>query len=136
MSFVEGSFSEPLGCVVRAMRVSGFKAHSSVLVIGSGISGILHIKLARALGASHITAVDVNEKRLEQAKEFGADLRSWRMRISGRSSLRVPGGLADFVAICAGADGAIATALKCVDRGGAILFFAPKSRDYLSDAAL
>ncbi len=126
MSFIEGSFSEPLGCVVRGMRVSGFKAGLSVLVIGSGISGILHIKLARALGASHITAVDVNEKRLEQAKEFGADLALMASEDIKEALIKSPGGLADFVAICAGADSAITTALGCVDRGGSILFFAPK----------
>ncbi|MBE9532246.1 MAG: alcohol dehydrogenase catalytic domain-containing protein [Proteobacteria bacterium] len=126
MSFVEGSFSEPLGCVVRGMRVSGFKAGESVLVIGSGISGILHIKLARALGASFITAVDVNEKRLEQAKEFGADLALMANEDIKEALIKSPGGLADFVAICAGADSAITTALNCVDRGGKILFFAPK----------
>ena len=127
MSFVEGSFSEPLGCVVRAMRVSGFREGSSVLVIGSGISGILHIKLARALGASHITAVDVNEGRLKQAKEFGADLAFMAGEDIRAKLLESHGGLADFVAICAGADSAITTALNCVDRGGAILFFAPKA---------
>jgi L-iditol 2-dehydrogenase len=129
MSFVEGSFSEPLGCVVRGMRVAGFKEGSSVLVIGSGISGVLHIKLARALGASHITAVDVNEGRLKEAREFGADLVLMAGEDIRAKLLESPEGLADFVAICAGADGAITTALKCVDRGGAILFFAPKEPD-------
>lgn len=126
MSFIEGSFSEPLGCVVRAMRVAGFRDGSSVLVIGSGISGILHIKLARAHGASHITAVDINKKRLAAAKEFGADLVLMAGEDIRAKLLKSPGGLADFVVICAGADGAIDTALKCVDRAGTILFFAPK----------
>ncbi len=126
MSFVEGSFSEPLGCVVRAMRVAGFRDGSSVLVIGSGISGILHIKLARALGASHIIAVDINKKRLEAAIEFGADLALMAGEDIRAKLLKSPGGLADFVIICAGADEAIETALKSVDRGGTILFFAPK----------
>jgi L-iditol 2-dehydrogenase len=129
MSFIEGSFSEPLGCVVRGMRVAGFREGSSVLVIGSGISGILHIKLARALGASHITAVDVNEGRLEQAKEFGADLALMASEDIRAKLLETKEGLADFVAICAGADSAITTALNCVDRGGTILFFAPKEPD-------
>lgn len=126
MSFIEGSFSEPLGCVVRAMRMAGFTEGSSVLVIGSGISGILHIKLARALGASHITAVDINEGRLQAAKMSGADLTLLANEDIRAKLLETPAGLADFVAICAGADQAISTALKCVDRGGAILFFAPK----------
>jgi L-iditol 2-dehydrogenase len=126
MSFVEGSFSEPLGCVVRAQRVAGFQEGSSVLVIGSGISGILHIKLARALGASHITAVDISEARLELAKNSGADLTLLASEDIKAKLEETKAGLADLVVICAGADSAIETGLKCVDRGGSIIFFAPK----------
>ena len=47
MTFDEGSFIEPLACVVRAQRFAGMTAGQTVLVIGSGISGLLHIQLAR-----------------------------------------------------------------------------------------
>ncbi len=126
MSFVEGSFSEPLGCVLRGMERAGFKAGQSVLVLGSGISGILHIKLALALGAGPITATDINPYRIEAAKKAGADL-----VLDAREDIKAAmtakdGRLADLVVLCAGSDSAIKTAFDCVERGGAIIFFAPK----------
>ena len=45
MTFDEGSFIEPLACVVRAQRFAGVGLGQTVLVIGSGISGLLHIQL-------------------------------------------------------------------------------------------
>ena len=53
MTFDEGSFIEPLACVVRAQRFARMTAGQTVLVIGSGISGLLHIQLARGRGADH-----------------------------------------------------------------------------------
>ncbi|MBI5233594.1 MAG: alcohol dehydrogenase catalytic domain-containing protein [Deltaproteobacteria bacterium] len=129
MSFEEGSFSEPLGCVVRGFRVSGFGPGKTVLVAGSGISGALHIKLARALGAGAIFATDINDFRLDMAKGFGADY-----TINGKHNIpsiikeRNNGRLADFVAICTAADRAIEQALSSVERGGTVLFFAPKEQ--------
>ncbi|HAS17671.1 MAG TPA: alcohol dehydrogenase, partial [Nitrospiraceae bacterium] len=49
VSYEDGSFVEPLACVFRGQRLAGLKPGSSVLVIGSGISGLLHIQLAQAL---------------------------------------------------------------------------------------
>ncbi|MFQ5560292.1 MAG: alcohol dehydrogenase catalytic domain-containing protein, partial [Nitrospinota bacterium] len=69
----EGTFVEPLGCVIRGLRVAGFKAGQRVLIIGSGISGLLHINLLKMLGAGRVIAVDVNDGRLKAAKKFGAD---------------------------------------------------------------
>ncbi|MCP5013749.1 MAG: zinc-binding dehydrogenase, partial [Ketobacter sp.] len=45
----------------------------TVVVLGSGISGLLQIMLARATGAGIIIATDINPERLEFAKKFGAD---------------------------------------------------------------
>jgi L-iditol 2-dehydrogenase len=60
VSFEEATFVEPLACVYRGQRIAGMKAGKSVLVIGSGISGLLHIQLARTLGAAMVGAVDRN----------------------------------------------------------------------------
>lgn len=73
MSFEDGTFSEPLGCVVRGLRAATMEAGKSVLVIGSGMAGLLQIKLAKALGAGKIIATDINDYRLNAAKRFGAD---------------------------------------------------------------
>ncbi len=127
MTFEEGSFSEPLGCVVRGMKRSGFSPGKSVLVIGSGISGILHIKLAKALGAGKIVASDINQHRLDAAIKAGADLAVPATDDVAEAVKDANGGAkADFVAICAGADAAIKTGLASVERGGTVIFFAPK----------
>ena len=68
----EGSFVEPLGCVVRAQVRAGVRPGSTVLVMGSGISGLLHIRLALALGAGRVFATDVSAYRLDWARTSGA----------------------------------------------------------------
>jgi len=73
MSYEEGSFVEPLGCVVRSIRKTRPIEDHTVLVLGSGLAGLLHIKFARALGARKIYAVDTNDRRLEVALRCGAD---------------------------------------------------------------
>jgi len=130
VTFDEGSFIEPLACVVRAQRFGGVTAGQTVLVIGSGISGLLHIQLARARGAARIIATDISDYRLNAAKQFGADA-----AIHGAedvpTSLRElnENRLADLVIVCTGAMPAIQQAIKSIDRGGTLLFFAPTAAE-------
>jgi L-iditol 2-dehydrogenase len=120
MSYEEGSFVEPLGCVVRSMRKASPIAGRSVLVMGSGLAGLLHIKMARALGASSIVAVDTNEHRLRAAEQAGAN-----QACDAGESLPT----CDRVFICTGSPAAAVKALECVSRGGHILFFAAAGPD-------
>jgi L-iditol 2-dehydrogenase len=126
MTFDEGSFIEPLACVARAQRFAGIGAGQTVLVIGSGISGLLHIQLARARGAERIIATDVSEFRLNAAKQFGADSVIHGSENVPEKLLELNGGRrADRVVVCAGALPAAQQATRSVDRGGTLLFFAP-----------
>lgn len=125
VSYDEGSFIEPLACVVRGQRLMGLKPGQSVLVMGSGISGLIHIQMAKALGAGTIMAVDINDFRLKAAIQFGADV-----VFHGKEDIPYcvkeanNGGLVDHVILCTAAMTAITHSLKSVDRGGGILFFA------------
>ena len=125
ISYEEGTFIEPLACVVRGQRLAALKPGQSVLVIGSGISGLIHINLARALGAGRIIAADITDYRLNAAKRFGADA-----VINAKEDIRAgllkvnENRLADLVIVCAGALSASTIALKCVERGGTVLYFA------------
>ena len=125
VSFEEGTFIEPLGCVVRGERLAKLKAGQTVLILGSGISGLLHLLLARHLGAGKIITTDVNKYRLKMAKDLGADA-SLNAKDDILKSLRKinNGKLADLVIVCTGAFSAFKQALQCVDRGGTVLFFA------------
>ena len=125
VTFEEGSFVEPLACVLRGQRIAGVRPDQTVAVLGSGISGILHIALARAAGVKRIIATDIYEYRLEKAEVFGAtDIFHARDDISEQIRQVNDGRGADVVIVCAGALSAMEQALDCVDRGGTILFFA------------
>src|SRR5215467_3136104 len=126
ITFDEGSFIEPLACVVRAQRFARLSPGQTLLVIGSGISGLLHIQLARARGAAKIVATDINEFRLKSATEFGADATIHSAEdVPARVRESNDGRLADLVIVCTGALPAIQQAVRSIDRGGTLLFFAP-----------
>ena len=130
VSFEEATFIEPLGCVVRGQRITGIKKGDTVLVIGSGISGLLHIQLARVLGAKQVIATDINEYRLDAANRFGADtVIHGKEDVPARVQEVNDGKLADRVLICTAALYAIKQAFHSVDRAGTILFFAPTAPD-------
>jgi L-iditol 2-dehydrogenase len=125
MSFEEGTFIEPLACVSRGQRLTNLKKGDSLLIIGSGISGILHAQLAKFKGVENIVVADVNPYRFELAKKFGAN-----HAINAKDSLPErlkevnDGHLADQVVVCTGATSAAISAMDCVENGGTILFFA------------
>lgn len=125
LSFEEGTFVEPLACVRRGQKVATIRPGQTLVVLGSGVSGILHIKLAVATGAGRIIATDISPYRLEMAKRFGADFAFPADQLTPDVLRTVnEGHLAERVIVCAGALDAAEQALRLVDRGGTILFFA------------
>lgn len=126
VSFEEATFIEPLACAVRGQRLARMKTGDSVLVIGSGIVGLLHVQLARTMGASLVVATDVVEYRLEAAKKFGADaVIHGKEDVPGFLRKTNGGRLADLVVVCAGVLPAVEQGLQSAERGGTVLFFAP-----------
>ena len=126
LSFDEASFAEPLACVYRGQRRANIQPGQSVIVLGSGLAGLLHINLAKALGAGRIVATDMVPARLEAAKRSGADFTFLATdEIPARLREVNDGRLADLVIVCTGAPPALQQALDSVDRGGTVLFFAP-----------
>ena len=124
ISFEGGTFVEPLACVLRGQRVAQFKPGQSVLVLGSGISGLLHIMLARARGAGRIIATDISKYKLNAAKRFGADEVIYADKDVPTLVGEINDMPVDLAIVCTGALGAFTQALKSVDRGGTVLCFA------------
>jgi L-iditol 2-dehydrogenase len=126
ISYRAGTFIEPLACVVRGMRIAKMKPGQNVLVIGSGVAGLLNIKLAKAIGSNKIFSTDINDFRLKKAKEIGADaVIHAKDNIPEQIKKYNNGNLADLVILCAGVPSAARQSLDSVAAGGTILFFAP-----------
>jgi len=130
VSFEEGTFVEPLGCVIRGQRFAGVKPGQAVLVIGSGISGLMHIQLARMRGAAKIIATDINEYRLKASLRFGADVAiQAEERVAERIKDVNGGRLVDVVIVCTAALSAFEQAFESIDCAGTLLLFAPTAPD-------
>jgi L-iditol 2-dehydrogenase len=126
MSYDEATFIEPLACVIRGFRIAGIKPSQSVTVLGSGMAGLLNIKLARAVGATKVFATDINPYRLKMAQKMGADVamnatEDLKQKISEENN----GMLSDIVILSTGAMAAAKQAFDIIQPGGTILLFAP-----------
>ena len=73
MPFEVAALTEPLACVVRAAKKSRIRFGESVLVIGAGPIGNLHVQLVRAIGAAPVIVADIDTERLAVAAACGAD---------------------------------------------------------------
>jgi L-iditol 2-dehydrogenase len=120
LSYEEGTMIEPFACCIRSQRVIDVKSQDTVLILGSGVSGLLNIQLAKVNGAK-VVATDIKEYRLNKAKEYGAD-----EVIDAREDFCVE---ASRIIVCTGATEAVEQAFQCIERKGIILFFGIPSED-------
>jgi L-iditol 2-dehydrogenase len=128
MTYDQSTFIEPLACVVRAQRLADLQRDQTLLVLGCGMSGLLQIKLAKTMNCT-IFATDVNKERLKFALQFGADLTMDASENVAELLAAQNRKKADVVMLCTSSLAAVAQAWKCVDRGGAIVFFAVPEPD-------
>ena len=124
ISYDQSTFIEPLACVVRAQRLAEVGAGQTVLVMGCGMSGLLQIKLAAARGC-RVIATDITAQRRAAAAAMGAqETIDAAEDVAGQLD-----GRADVVVLCTGAMTAVEQAWRCVDSGGAVVFFAVPGPD-------
>jgi L-iditol 2-dehydrogenase len=114
---------EPLACAVRAQRLASVQEGQTVLILGCGVSGLLHVRLARLQGCK-VIGTDIDPFRLEAAAKMGADVTIEAAADATDRLIAACGGRADVVVLCTSAQAAVAQAWECVDRGGAVVFFA------------
>ncbi len=129
VSYEEAAMIEPLACVVLGQNRIGIKKDQTVLIIGAGMSGLMHIQMAKSKGAK-VIATDINQYRLNTALELGADHIFNANEYSAEKLKEINNGnLAEHIIVCAGAKKAVDDAVSSVDRKGKILFFAVPEGD-------
>lgn len=69
-----GALVEPVSCIVRALKKSRLRIGESVLILGAGPIGNLHLQLARAVGAAPVMVCEPNPGRADWARRCGADI--------------------------------------------------------------
>ncbi|HDH00275.1 MAG TPA: sorbitol dehydrogenase [Nitrospirae bacterium] len=130
ISFDHATLVEPVACVVKGLKRAGMKHGDTVLVMGLGVMGQIHIMLAKKYGAKVIGA-DKVPFRLEKAMEFGADsvIDISREDLADAVSRLTDGGMADIVVVGPGDIKAMSQGIGCAARAGKVLFFTPAGPD-------
>lgn len=110
---------EPLGNAVHTV-LSGEIIGKTIAIVGCGPIGIMAVAVAKGVGAAKVIAVEVNEYRLNMAKELGADLCINPMNTDPiEAILAATDGMGvDVVAEMSGNAVAINQALKYIKLGG------------------
>ncbi|HEX4724397.1 MAG TPA: alcohol dehydrogenase catalytic domain-containing protein, partial [Pseudonocardiaceae bacterium] len=129
---VSASVTEPLACVLNGQEIAGVGDGDSVVVVGAGPIGCLHVRLARARGAREVFLVELNPARLELAADL---VRPDAAICAGQTDavdavLKLTDGRGVDVAITAAASGqAQQDALRMLARRGRISFFGGLPKD-------
>ncbi len=126
VTFDDASLIEPLACCIRALAKCKFQKGDDIAILGAGPAGLMHVILAKLSGAGKILVLDINQFRLDFAKEHfdiepynvGAeedilkkirDITEWRG--------------VDTTVVATGSSKAILQAFDVTRKGGNILLF-------------
>lgn len=126
------SLAEPLGCCMNAHSRLRIGLKDTVAVIGAGPIGAMHAALARLQGAQKVFILDVNEQRLQKAREFDIDAAIQVRADQGHNEqIRdlTGGNGADVVIVAVSSGTAQNNGLEIAAKAGRVNFFAglPKS---------
>jgi threonine 3-dehydrogenase len=114
------ALQEPLGNAVHAAFVEEV-AGQTVAVTGCGPIGLMSIGVLKMAGARAVFATDINEERLEMARQMGADLAmDARDDVVGRLKAETDGNGVDVVLEMSGSAAALHQGLAAVTNGGRV----------------
>ena len=70
LSFEEAALAEPLACAINGQQLSHIGLGNTVVVVGAGPLGCIHLQLAKTKGASRTILVELSGERIDFAKKF------------------------------------------------------------------
>jgi L-iditol 2-dehydrogenase len=125
ISFEDAAFLEPLSCVVHGNELAGIKNGDTVAILGSGVIGLLHAKIAKLYEKCQVIISDPHEEKLEIARKIGVDETINMREVNQINRIRelTDNRGADVVIEAVGKPEAWQHAYQMVRKGGTVLFF-------------
>ena len=74
VSYAEGALIEPLACCLRGIKNANVGLNDTVLIVGAGPIGLMHLQLCKSAGAKKVIISEPIVSRREKAKKLGADI--------------------------------------------------------------
>ncbi|MEN2994731.1 MAG: zinc-dependent dehydrogenase [Thermodesulfovibrio sp.] len=127
LSFEQGALVEPVACVVKSLKRANIKKGDTILVVGLGVMGQIHIMLAKEFGAEKVIGADMVNFRLKKALQSGADyvVDVSKENIYEKIRELTDGLMAQQIIVGPGSVNVIMEYLKLISRGGTLLIFTP-----------
>jgi L-iditol 2-dehydrogenase len=126
ITFEHAALIEPLACCVNGQERGRVGPGDTVVILGGGAIGMMHLQLAKAAGARHVLVSEPNKTRRHLAEQLGADSvcdptnTDVKIAVDG-----ITAGLgADAVIIAIGIPTLVGQALNLARKGGRITLFA------------
>lgn len=131
ITYEDGTLIEPTACVAKSLKRADIKKSDSMLVIGLGVMGQIHILLAREFGAKTLIGADMIPFRLNKALEFGADhvIDVSKENLNEGIKRLTKGLMADIVIVGPNSADAAKQGIEAAARGGTVVLFTPAKPD-------
>ena len=123
MTFHQAAMIEPVSIAYHAVERARVSLNATAAVVGCGMIGLFVLQLARQAGCGRIFAVDIDDRKLEKARELGADVLINSSRQDARHEIEkeLGGRVVDISFEAVGLSASIGTALSVVKRGGRVV---------------
>lgn len=126
VSYDEGALAEPLACCVNGNEKSQIRLGQSVLIIGAGPIGLMHVQLALVAGAREVIVSEPSSHRRHLARDLGATtlVDPAEEDLAAAVKERTEGVGVDSVIMAFGLPRLVGEALSLARKGGVVNLFA------------
>lgn len=126
ISFTAGALIEPLSCCIRGLKNAGTGFNDTVLIVGAGPIGLMHMQLAKIVGAKQVIVSEPNKMRRKVALELGADkvVDPTEENLEKIIMDATNGMGADVIIMAIGVPALVNSTLKLCKKGGTVNLFA------------
>ena len=126
VSFEEGALIEPLACCIRGMKNAGTGFNDTVLILGAGPIGLMHLQLSKIAGAKQVIVSEPINSRREKALKLGADrvVNPNEEDLSEIIMTMTDGIGADVIIMAIGVPAIVNSTIKLCRKGGTVNLFA------------
>lgn len=126
VSFTAGALIEPLSCCIRGLENAGTGFNDTVLVVGAGPIGLMHVQLSNIAGARKVIVSEPNAFRREKALEVGASMvvDPTTENLAEIVRRETDGVGVDVIVVAIGVPALVNDTLKLCRKGGTVCLFA------------
>ncbi|WP_071705353.1 zinc-dependent dehydrogenase [Murdochiella vaginalis] len=135
VTYASGALIEPLACCIRGLKNVGTQFADTVVIIGAGPIGLMHVQLSKAVGASRIIVSEFDADKRKRALEVGATavINPQDENLVDRVLAETNGLGADRVIMAIGVNQLVQDALRITRKGGTLNLFAGFAKGALAE---